>query len=237
MVEQKKPSCSWWFDSHKNQRNSPWLSSALSELEENTKGILKLIEEDADSFAQRAEMYYKKRPELISLIEILYRSHRSLAEQYDQLRVEARLHRTTSFNSAFSERSWSMKVRDELSKSSGSSLAADESEQSEIDDPEQEEEEEIQWKADNEKLKMDNQKLKTENEKLKTQNESLKAELPRKDEEKREAIRQLCLSMNLLREENDCLKNHIKQSKKWTLFDFKKIKKGVLTGKLFGGNA
>ena len=29
--------------------------------------MLKLIEEDADSFAKRAEMYYQKRMELVSL--------------------------------------------------------------------------------------------------------------------------------------------------------------------------
>ena len=31
--------------------------------------MIKLIEEDADSFARRAEMYYKKRPELMKLVE------------------------------------------------------------------------------------------------------------------------------------------------------------------------
>ena len=198
-------------------------SIGFTDLEENTEKMLKLIEGDGDSFAQRAEMYYKRRPELINMIEVLYRSHRSLAEQYDQLKFEGRLLRTTSFNSAFSERSWSLKLRDESSKSLGSSSLADESEESEIDDPEQDsEEEETQLKADNEKLK--------------AENERLKAELLQKDEEKREAIRQLCLSMDLVREENECLKNYIKQSKKWSFFDFKKIKKGILTGKLFGGD-
>lgn len=28
-----------------------------------------MMEEDADSFAKRAEMYYKKRPELLSIVE------------------------------------------------------------------------------------------------------------------------------------------------------------------------
>lgn len=196
----------------------------FTELEENIEKILKLIEEDADSFAQRAEMYYKKRPELINMIEVLYRSHRSLAEQYDQLKFEGRLHRITSFNSPFSEKSWSVKQRDESSKSSSGSSVTDESEDSEVDDPEQdsEEEEETQLNADDEKLK--------------AENERLKAELLQKDDEKREAIRQLCLSMNLVREENECLKNYIKQSKKWSFFDFKKIKKGVLTRKLFGAD-
>lgn len=54
-----------------------------TELDEKTKAMLKLIEPDADSFAQRAEMYYKKRPELISMVEDFYRTHRSLAERYD----------------------------------------------------------------------------------------------------------------------------------------------------------
>ena len=44
----------------------------------------KLIDEDADSFAKRAEMYYQKRPELVSLVEEFYRSYRALAERYDQ---------------------------------------------------------------------------------------------------------------------------------------------------------
>ena len=46
----------------------------MIELEEKTKAMLKLIEEDADSFAKHAEMYYKKRPELISMVEEFYLS-------------------------------------------------------------------------------------------------------------------------------------------------------------------
>ena len=58
----------------------------MTELNEKTKAMLKLIEQDADSFAQCAEMYYKKQPELISKVEDFYRTHRSLVEQYDQNR-------------------------------------------------------------------------------------------------------------------------------------------------------
>lgn len=47
------------------------------------KQMIKLIEEDADSFARRAEMYYKKRPELMKLVEEFYRAYRALAERYD----------------------------------------------------------------------------------------------------------------------------------------------------------
>lgn len=49
-----------------------------------------MIEEDADSFAQRAEMYYQKRPELVNLVEEFYRAYRSLAERYDHLTGEIR---------------------------------------------------------------------------------------------------------------------------------------------------
>lgn len=47
--------------------------------------MLKLIQEDGDSFAKRAEMYYKRRPELINFVEESYRAFRSLAERYDKL--------------------------------------------------------------------------------------------------------------------------------------------------------
>ena len=47
------------------------------------KQMIKLIEEDADSFARRAEMYYKQRPELMKLVEEFYRAYRALAERYD----------------------------------------------------------------------------------------------------------------------------------------------------------
>jgi len=52
--------------------------------------MLKLIEEDADSFAKKAEMYYQKRPELVALVEEFYRRYRALAERYDHVTVELR---------------------------------------------------------------------------------------------------------------------------------------------------
>lgn len=78
----------WWLDSHKSSKRSPWLNSTISELDGKTKEMLKLIEEEANSFAERAEMYYKKRPELISMVKDLYQAHRSLAERYDLLKSE-----------------------------------------------------------------------------------------------------------------------------------------------------
>uniref|UniRef100_A0A0E0K925 NAB domain-containing protein n=1 Tax=Oryza punctata TaxID=4537 RepID=A0A0E0K925_ORYPU len=61
------------------------------------KAMIKLINEDADSFARRAEMYYKKRPELMNLVEEFYRAYRALAERYDQATGALRqAHRTIS---------------------------------------------------------------------------------------------------------------------------------------------
>ncbi|KAK8598328.1 hypothetical protein V6N13_094301 [Hibiscus sabdariffa] len=59
-------------------------------MDRRVKKMLKLIEEDADSFAKKAEMYYKKRPELITQVEAFYRMYHSLAQRYDHLTEELR---------------------------------------------------------------------------------------------------------------------------------------------------
>ncbi|KAL8531301.1 hypothetical protein ACS0TY_008063 [Phlomoides rotata] len=59
-------------------------------MDQRVKQMLKLIEEDGDSFAKKAEMYYQKRPELIRLVEDFYRRYRSLAERYDNVSGELR---------------------------------------------------------------------------------------------------------------------------------------------------
>ncbi|KAL2535680.1 Protein NETWORKED 1D [Forsythia ovata] len=74
---------SWWWDSHISPKNSKWLQENLTDMDSKVKTMIKLIEEDADSFARRAEMYYKKRPELMKLVEEFYRAYRALAERYD----------------------------------------------------------------------------------------------------------------------------------------------------------
>ncbi|XP_010559034.1 PREDICTED: protein NETWORKED 1A-like [Tarenaya hassleriana] len=80
---------SWWWDSH-IPKNSKWLQENLADMDTKVKSMIKLIEEDADSFARRAEMYYKKRPELMKLVEQFYRAYRALAERYDHATVELR---------------------------------------------------------------------------------------------------------------------------------------------------
>ncbi|KAL2323523.1 hypothetical protein Fmac_027902 [Flemingia macrophylla] len=74
---------SWWWDSHISPKNSKWLQENLTDMDVKVKHMIKLIEEDADSFARRAEMYYKKRPELMKMVEDFYRAYRALAERYD----------------------------------------------------------------------------------------------------------------------------------------------------------
>ncbi|KAK8596529.1 hypothetical protein V6N13_001150 [Hibiscus sabdariffa] len=59
-------------------------------MDRRVKKMLNLIEEDADSFAKKAEMYYKKRPELITQVEAFYRMYHSLAQRYDHLTGELR---------------------------------------------------------------------------------------------------------------------------------------------------
>ncbi|KAJ1294445.1 hypothetical protein BS78_01G147100 [Paspalum vaginatum] len=74
---------SWWWDSHICPKNSKWLQENLSDMDSKIKLMIKIIEEDAESFAKRAEMYYRRRPELMTLLEELYRAYRALAERYD----------------------------------------------------------------------------------------------------------------------------------------------------------
>ncbi|CAN1133380.1 Protein NETWORKED 1A [Linum perenne] len=63
-------------------------------MDAKVKAMIKLIEEDANSFARRAEMY-KKHPELKKLVEEFYRAYSALAERYDHATVELRhAHRT-----------------------------------------------------------------------------------------------------------------------------------------------
>lgn len=229
-----------------------------SELDEKTKSMLKLIEEDADSFAQRAEMYYKKRPELVNMVEDFYRAHRSLAERYDQLKLEAGTRLiTTPTKSPFSVESPSQKPVNLPNKFLEASSDCFDSEESEVDDPEQEasqgdgeieeEEEEISSKdsSASEVLKLREEtdkdgsvsevlKLREEVQRLKEQNRIQREELLERNEEKREAIRQLCLAMDMLKEENISLRKCLKDSKKGNPFEFSKWK-GLFSGKLFSG--
>uniref|UniRef100_A0A2N9IZP0 NAB domain-containing protein n=1 Tax=Fagus sylvatica TaxID=28930 RepID=A0A2N9IZP0_FAGSY len=86
---------SWWWASHIRTKQSKWLEQNLQDMGEKVQTVLKLIEEDGDSFAKRAEMYYKKRPELIHFVEESYRAYRALAERYDHISTELQNANTT----------------------------------------------------------------------------------------------------------------------------------------------
>ncbi|PKA46061.1 hypothetical protein AXF42_Ash020875 [Apostasia shenzhenica] len=82
---------SWWWASSIRTKQSKWLDSNLHDMEDKVKTMIKLIEEDADSFAKKAEMYYRRRPELISYVEETYRAYKALADRYD--RISGELHK------------------------------------------------------------------------------------------------------------------------------------------------
>lgn len=52
----------------------------------------RLIEIKADTFAQKAELYIKNRPELVNLVEETYRSYQALADRCD--RISGELHKS-----------------------------------------------------------------------------------------------------------------------------------------------
>ncbi|GMJ08701.1 Networked 2D [Hibiscus trionum] len=79
---------SWWMASHIRTKQSKWMEQNLQDMEEKVSAVLKLIEEDGDSFIQKANMYYKKRPEIINFVEEFFRAYRALADRYDHLSTE-----------------------------------------------------------------------------------------------------------------------------------------------------
>nr|GMD26830.1 protein NETWORKED 3A-like [Ipomoea batatas] len=216
----------------------------LVELDRKTNAMLRIIEGDADSFAQRAEMFYKKRPELISMVRDYYIAHRLLAEGYDQVKSESGARLLTPWALPLTnikcQAEKPVSSIDKAYDSYSETFDLEESDLSEVDDPEPEEvqvekengteedsvciievlklreeiermKEEARALKDMKRDDIDNEvaKLKEEMEKLKVENRVQKELLVQKDEEKREAIRQLSLAMDLLREENKSLRNRI----------------------------
>ncbi|KAK4775401.1 hypothetical protein SAY86_010336 [Trapa natans] len=253
----------WWLDNHcTSVKRSPWLQSTLSELEEKTEAMLALIEEDADSFAKRAEMYYKKRPELIGMVQDFYRAHRSLAERYDQIKSETPARLLTSLSSPFSgeksrqEKPAMISITDQNYDSYSETFDHDEAAESEVDDPDEDYGSETTGRGtprasvqeedgSNARALIAGQvmeegeevrKLKEEIERMREENRIQREQLEEKDEEKREAIRQLSLAVGMLKEENLTLKKSIIGK-----VEVKKINKSKFTGdsflrKLFNGS-
>lgn len=259
MVQEELPQA-WWFDSHNLARPSPWLNSTLSELDDKTKQMLKLIDQDADSFAQRAEMYYKKRPVLVDMLGDLYRTHRSLAEQYDLLKHGSGTRHTVFGLSSCTQSRSSTNGRTTPRSSCSASMYDSESE---VDDPGQEEYEAEQLARagttktgssppPEQQREQAEQQMRAEIERLKAQNAALqkaaeesaaalRAELAGKDEEKREAIRQLASSMDVMRQENLTLREHISRGsskrssapRAGAAFDLRKVARGLFSARLF----
>ncbi|CAF1797215.1 hypothetical protein Bca4012_028300 [Brassica carinata] len=198
----------WWFESHHktttttSSKHSQWLHSTLAELDSKTNAMLSLIEEgNADSFAQRAETYYKKRPELIAFVHDFYRAHRSLAHRFHHLK-------SSPIDHSLSE------------------LLDDP--HSEIEDPDED---------DVEAASSTSKKLEQERLKLIQENDALKRQLLEKDEEKREVIRQLSLTVETLKDENLSLKRRLLPSVSLKKLSFFHLDYTFL-GKLFyNGNA
>lgn len=59
-------------------------------MDKQVKEMVNLIEEEGDSFAKKAEIYYQRRPQLIAHVENFYRMYRALAERYDNVTGELR---------------------------------------------------------------------------------------------------------------------------------------------------
>uniref|UniRef100_A0A8R7P2R1 NAB domain-containing protein n=1 Tax=Triticum urartu TaxID=4572 RepID=A0A8R7P2R1_TRIUA len=78
---QLRKSRSWWWDSHISPENSKWLSENLQEMEMQVKETLGLVEEEGESSAEKAEVYWQERPVLVAHIKKFYRMYRTLAER------------------------------------------------------------------------------------------------------------------------------------------------------------
>ncbi|CAN4087864.1 unnamed protein product [Withania somnifera] len=75
-----------------------WLLCTVADLDEKMKKVaLKIPEKDSpDSFAERADAYYQKRPQLLAFLQELYNSYVSLADRYCQALAKNHNHRRYS---------------------------------------------------------------------------------------------------------------------------------------------
>jgi len=184
--------------------------------------MLKLIEEDADSFAKRAEMYYKKRPELVSMVEDFYRTHRSLAERYDQVKPDTTgighlVNGGSPFASAKYQIEKLMCFSDNGYDTYSEHCDVYESEESEVDDPEHEEEEEGPKFVNTKKEKAlsvavsdELMKLRDEVKRLNEENNAHRDQIKEKNTICDE-VRMLREEIGRLRDENEGQKKQLKQ--------------------------
>ncbi|KAF1861067.1 hypothetical protein Lal_00000485 [Lupinus albus] len=195
----------------------------MAELNEKTNTMMKLIEEDADSFAKRAEMYYKKRPELISMVEDFYRTHRSLAERYDQVKPDTGFLQQPPKNAGSPthalHKKW-LSFGDNVYDS-----YSEKSVDSEVDNPDKDEEEEVEKerytgstkdkdvgfvnvKANDEVMKVMRKDIETHNEENKTHKDEI---IKQKGTTNYDEVMMLREEVEKLRKDNIVLKNELKQ--------------------------
>ncbi|KAK7314738.1 hypothetical protein VNO77_33266 [Canavalia gladiata] len=79
-----------------NNNMPSWLLTSISELEERMKVLAMNTTEDeemgGDTFAERAESYYQKRPQLLSLLQDLYNGYITLSDRYIQTLAKHKNH-------------------------------------------------------------------------------------------------------------------------------------------------
>ncbi|KAI3922842.1 hypothetical protein MKW98_006973 [Papaver atlanticum] len=75
------------FTANNTKKQPSWLQNILADLDDKmrTLSVTLTREEDIDSFANRAENYYRKRPQLLNLLQDLYNGYLSLADRYVQV--------------------------------------------------------------------------------------------------------------------------------------------------------
>ncbi|WRX13645.1 Protein Networked (NET) [Theobroma cacao] len=250
-----------WVDSQVLRQQSQWLQTCLAvvsgdsmesinataskDLDRKINAILSIIvQDDGESLAKRAEMYYEKRPELIHMVEDLHKSYRSLADKYDQLRSEVKrdshprsvLSLTSSVNQVhglqnYVERLEGKELSGQSNFHSKSSTAEDPDHETESDDEnipadsckntkmkpddgsdyENQEKKKIAGIGFRRNTSDDSRAAMLEDEKLWNElrfkvselvedNLSHQAELIRRNDEKRETIRELSSKMNMVQE-------------------------------------
>ncbi|KAI6677336.1 hypothetical protein NL676_038132 [Syzygium grande] len=64
---------------------SQWLHAALSEIEAKTLYMLNLIQCDWETYHERVERHYRRRPELAEMLKSWHRSYCYLAQKHDEL--------------------------------------------------------------------------------------------------------------------------------------------------------
>lgn len=168
-------------------------------------------------------MYYKKRPELLSMVEDFYRTHRLLAERYDQVKPETgnRVPKTVessfpSFKNHQSEKF--IGFEDHSYDSYSENCDVEESVESEIEDLEQEEDKEnakfvnnneqekVRFAAGNDGVT----KMKKEFELFSEKNKAHKDQIKQKDNIGDEIVK-LREEIERLEKENRAQKNELKQ--------------------------